>query len=74
MHEAESQLLKLGRLAWEGEEVVIAHDGQPYLRLMPYEEPSRKLGLLKGRIWIAEDFDETPQDIIDSFYKVDFDD
>ena len=74
MHEAKSQLSKLGRLAWEGEEVVIARAGKPYLRLTPYKEPDRRLGLLEGKIWIADDFDETPQDIIDSFYKSDSDD
>lgn len=71
MHEAKSQLSKLGKLVWEGEEVVIARAGEPYLRLMPYLEPDRRLGLLKGRIWIADDFDDTPQDVIDSFYESD---
>lgn len=74
MHEAKSQLSKLGRLAWEGEEVVIARAGEPYLRLTPYRRPDRKLGLLEGKIWIADDFDETPQEVIDSFYESDLDD
>ena len=73
MHEAKSQLSKLGKLVWEGEEVVIARAGEPYLRLMPYREPDRRLGLLKGRIRIADDFDDTPQDVIDSFYESDLD-
>ena len=29
----------------------------------------RKLGALQGQIWIAPDFDETPQDVIDSFWN-----
>ena len=71
MHEAKSQLSKLGKLAWEGEEIVIAKAGEPYLRLEPYRKPKakRKLGALKGQIWIAPDFDETPQDVIDSFWN-----
>ena len=71
MHEAKSQLSRLGKLAWAGEEVVIAKAGEPYLRLEPYREPmpDRKPGTLKGRIWIAPDFDETPPDIIDDFYE-----
>lgn len=71
MHEAKSQLSKLGKLAWEGEEIVIAKAGEPYLRLEPYREPKakRKLGALKGQIWIAPDFDETPQEVIDSFWN-----
>ena len=71
MHEAKSQLSKLGKLAWEGEEIIIAKAGEPYLRLTPYRErvEERKLGGLEGQIWIAPDFDETPQEVIDSFYN-----
>ena len=71
MHEAKSQLSRLGRLAWEGEEIVIARAGEPWLRLEPYRErrDKRKLGVLKGQIRIAPDFDETPQEVIDSFYE-----
>ncbi len=69
MHEAKSQLSRLGELVWQGEEVVIAKAGKPYLVLSPYRAPAgkRKLGLLKDKIWIAPDFDETDQDIIDAF-------
>ena len=67
MHEAKSQLSELGRLVWEGDEVVITRAGKPYLRLLPYRAPERKPGRLKGEIWMADDFDETPQDIIDAF-------
>ena len=68
MHEAKSQLSKLGELAWEGEEVVIAKAGKPYLVLQPYRERRpRTLGSLEGQIWIAPDFDETPLDIIEAF-------
>ena len=70
MHEAKSQLSKLGELAWQGEDVVIAKAGKPYLNLVPYRESrkQRKPGRLKDQISIAPDFDETPQEIIDSFY------
>ena len=69
MHEAKSQLSKLGELAWQGEEVVIAKAGKPYLILSPYRgrKQERKLGLLGDQIWIAPDFDETPHDLIDAF-------
>ena len=70
MHEAKSQLSKLGELAWQGEDVVIAKAGKPYLNLVPYRESrkQRKPGRLKDQISVAPDFDETPQEIIDSFY------
>ena len=63
MHEAKSQLSRLGKLAWEGEEIVIAKAGEPYLWLEPYREPKtkRKSGVLKGQIWIAPDFDAPPR-------------
>ena len=33
----------------------------------PHERPPRRLGLLEGQIWMAPDFDETPQELIDAF-------
>ena len=71
MHEAKSQLSRLGELAWQGENVVIAKAGKPYLNLVPYRETrkQRKPGRLKGRIHIEPGFDETPQEVIDSFYE-----
>lgn len=53
-----------------GEEIVITKYGKPLARLLPLarcHEP-RIPGLLKGKIWIAEDFDEPlPQEIMDHF-------
>ena len=67
MHAAKSQLAGLGELAWRGERIVIAKAGKPYLDLVPDRGPERKLGALKGKIWIAPDFDETPPDLIQDF-------
>ena len=67
MHAAKTQLSRLGELAWQGEKIVIAKAGKPYLDLVPHREPERKLGALKGKIRIAPDFDETPQEVIDAF-------
>jgi len=69
MHEAKSQLSKLGEKAWEGETVVIAKAGKPYLDLVPHRDnvTPRKPGRLKGQIVIAEDFDKTPLDVIAGF-------
>ncbi len=70
MHEAKSQLSKLGELAWKGEDVVIAKAGKPYLHLTPYKRDlrPRKLGAWKGKVKIGPYFDDD-QDIIDSFYN-----
>lgn len=60
MHQAKSQLSRLGRLAWAGEEVVIARAGEPYLRLEPYRQrrEPRRLGGLEGQIWMSPNFDD----------------
>ena len=80
MHQAKAQLSRLAKLAWQGEEVIIAKSGKPFLKLVPYQpeavpepetEPEklerRPLGLLKGQIWVAPDFDETDEEIIAAF-------
>ena len=67
MHAAKSQLSKLGEMAWQGERVIIAKAGKPYLELVPHRGPERKLGALKGKLWIAPDFDETPPELIQDF-------
>ena len=70
MEEAGSQLSRLGRLAWAGEEVVICRDGEPYLRLTAHRSALRVPGLWEGRVRMAPDFDETPADLIDAFEGV----
>ena len=69
MHQAKSQLSKLGKLAWEGEEIVIARAGDPWLRLTPYHErgEGRRLGGLEGEIWMSPDFNEEDEEIIEAF-------
>ena len=71
MREAKSQLSRLGRAAWDGEDVVIARVGKPYLQLVPYREKKnkrkRKLGELEGQIWIAPDFDEPDEEVVALF-------
>ncbi|HCH33785.1 MAG TPA: type II toxin-antitoxin system prevent-host-death family antitoxin [Oceanospirillaceae bacterium] len=69
MHEAKSRLSELGERVWQGERVVIAKAGKPYLDLLPHKEviQDREPGRLKGKIFIAPDFDQTSDDIISSF-------
>jgi prevent-host-death family protein len=68
MHEAKSTLSKLVEKVAAGEEVVIAKAGKPVAKLVKYDPPRRELGFLNGQIWIAEDFDETDEELIDLFY------
>ena len=70
MHEAKSQLSRLGEKVWKGEKVVIAKAGKPYLDLLPHrpERKERKPGLLKGKIRIAADFDAPlPPEVLRGF-------
>lgn len=59
VHEAKTHLSRLLRRVAEGEEIVIANAGRPVARLVPVESarPSRRLGLDRGRVRIADDFD-----------------
>lgn len=60
MHEAKTQLSKLVEEVEHGEDVVIARAGKPVARLIPYveERKPRVPGLLKGKIWMSDDFDD----------------
>ncbi len=59
MAEAKAKLSELIDKVERGEEVVIARYGRPVVRLVQVEEgPKRRLfGALKGRIWMAPDWD-----------------
>ncbi len=69
MHEAKSKLSALGERVWRGEKVVIAKAGKPYLDILPHKEEriQRQPGRFKGQIRISEDFDQTPDQLIDAF-------
>ena len=69
VHEAKTQLSKLLERVEQGEEVVIARAGKPVAKLVPYVEQKkpRKPGGWEGRVRIAPDFDELPEDIAAAF-------
>jgi len=64
MHEAKSTLSRLVERALAGEDVVIARNGRPLVRLVPVPKKAkpRVPGRSKGRIWIAPDFDEMSEE------------
>lgn len=77
LYQAKTQLSRLVDRAAAGEEIIIAKNGKPLARLMPLEEARepRKPGLLKGKIWIADDFDDPlPPEILRGFMGEDADD
>jgi prevent-host-death family protein len=58
MHEAKTTLSRLVERVAEGEEIVIARNGQPVALLSPLKPPARRPGRLKGKIQIGPDFDD----------------
>ena len=70
-HEAKTQLSKLLRRVESGEEVIICRAGKPVAKLTPYAPVGqpRQLGLWRGKVKIAEDFDELPEDLLKAFYE-----
>ena len=71
IHAANTHLSRLVDEVAAGEEIVIAKAGKPLARLVPFTsagEPRshrerRTPGLMKGKLWIAEDFDEPLPDL-----------
>jgi prevent-host-death family protein len=66
--EAKARLSDLVRKALLGEEVVIAKDNKPLVRLVPLglaASRTRTPGSAKGQVTMAADFDRTPDDFAD---------
>ena len=64
MHEAKTTLSQLVKKARAGQEIVIANNGEPVAKIVPYSGPTaeRKPGRLAGQITIGPGFDELPPD------------
>jgi len=70
MHEAKSQLSRLVALAEDGEEVVIQRSGRPVARLVAVgarRPVAEAFGALRGKIELADDFDELPPELVEHF-------
>ena len=67
--EAKAQLSALIEKVLTGEEIIIGKAGKPVAKLVRYERgyEERRPGALKGKIKIAKDFDELPEDIAQAF-------
>lgn len=70
MHHSKTHLSELVARALAGEEIVITRRGEPAVRLVP-ERPAGGLaslrGAWKGKVKIAEDFDELPPEFAREF-------
>jgi prevent-host-death family protein len=71
VHEAKTHLSRLLARVARGDEVIIARGGKPVARLVPVQRARRMdqlLGIDKGRLWIAKDFDAPlSAEILDAF-------
>lgn len=69
--EAKASLSQLVEKALQGEEIIIAKAGKPVARLVPFEDDTtpRDLsqGIWQGQVWMADDFDALPADLIKAF-------
>jgi len=72
IHQAKTHLSRLLQRVANGEEVTIARAGVPVARLVPVEPAKKKirpLGMDRGRVWVADDFDAPlPDDLLKEFY------
>jgi prevent-host-death family protein len=70
IHIAKAKLSQLITRALAGEDVIIAKAGEPMVRLTPVRTDltPRQGGQLKGRIWIADNFDEFDEELDEMFY------
>jgi prevent-host-death family protein len=70
IHDAKTHFSRYVEAAERGEEITIARAGIPVARLVPLKPRprGRRLGLLEGRILIADDFDAPlPAEVLERF-------
>jgi prevent-host-death family protein len=68
VHQAKTQLSRLLERVERGEEIVIARNGRPVARIVPWTGAARKPGSLKGLIHMRDDFDDPlPDDVLAAF-------
>ena len=60
IHEAKTHLSRLLAKVADGEEVIIARNGEPVAKIVPIAKASKKrvLGQYRGEVVIADDFDD----------------
>ncbi len=66
IHKAKSTLSALIKRVLNGEKIIIANKGEPLVVLEKIKKDKKKRvgGQFKGKIWLAEDFNDTPEDFL----------
>jgi prevent-host-death family protein len=70
VHAAKTNLSRLIERACEGEEIVIARNNEPVVRLVPVQaaRPRRRRGSLEGQVFVPDSFFEPlPEDDLESW-------
>jgi len=69
VHEAKTHLSRLLARVEAGEEFIISRDGRPVARLSACSgiTTARRSGGWRGRVWIADDFDELDEETAAAF-------
>jgi prevent-host-death family protein len=71
MHQAKTSLSRLVERALAGEEILIARNSEPLVKLVPVpkERKPRVPGRLKGKVWMGPDFEFTDAEIEELFER-----
>lgn len=72
VRELRGKLSEVLRKAQAGEAFVVVSRGKPIVELKgiaPAGAAFRKPGALAGKIWMSDDFDELPEDMIDAIER-----
>lgn len=70
VHKAKSDLSALIAAVLAGKDVVIAKNNEPVVQLVKYQKPKVKssYGILKGKVWMSDDFNDEDPEINKLFY------
>ncbi len=75
IHEAKTHLSRLVEKASQGESFIIARAGKPLVKVVPIEQPEKKLvqrlGFLEGQFEVPDDFDEMGKAEIERMFSGD---
>jgi antitoxin (DNA-binding transcriptional repressor) of toxin-antitoxin stability system len=66
IQEAESHISSVFSDVLSGEEILLTDHDMPVMKMTPIPQQNGtnrlKFGMLKGKIWISDDFNETPEE------------
>ena len=72
VHEAKTTLSRLLVEVEKGKEIIVARNGKPVAKIVPFSDANkpRVFGKGRGRVWISEDFDAPlPDELLDLLHK-----